>query len=608
MSSILLIEGKKEEVGKRLKQKFVYDGRFIDTVLNIDPTGYKYVDYIGRKIEDIIPKLTSKVGGLNVQQTEALLDLFGVVIPWFNNNSGKITPDDIWKADTSYRGRIGLNVPNINGIADAPKDINTYEDPEFIKDLMNVIDSKKSEKEKEREIKSQSEKFYEDEDVLVIRPKSHAASCYYGANTKWCTTTKDSPSYFERYFRNGKLYYFINKITGLKNALNVNNENEITVFDSKDNEISLNDLRENFPNQDNLIDDLTGTANLIKSLRKFSKSEITARELEHSDPMITRVRVKEPLGLSTINIEFKNEDQFLKSIGLEEDDIWFAKMIESSYGDYEFFDSYSVEEDFKSGYIIYRLLDDDNLKKLEKISAIIVPEEEFDLENDAFKEILSERLISLFEREMDWIISDYAAEKNNEMTQTARQSVSEEISTMLSDLGFELERSYDVISTTVGNLLMWSIRMQLLRTDILSLFNQIVESHGKSIGGWQDNSYEFQDPENFDLLSFNRTAERNLDSILDKIEEDFSNEEEKSIGNFIKMMNRIKSKFKMKVNYSLPKEKDISFSIKGFDRDDMKILITLRKGLKQINLKLTEDNFYKLLYQKELFDIFGNFQ
>ena len=121
MKRVLIIEGKKEDVAKRLKQKFVYDGRFIDRVLSIDPTGYKYVDYIGRKIEDIIPKLSSNVGGLNVQQTESLLDLFGVVIPWFNNNSEKIKDDDIWNADTVYRGRIGLNVPNINGIADAPK-------------------------------------------------------------------------------------------------------------------------------------------------------------------------------------------------------------------------------------------------------------------------------------------------------------------------------------------------------------------------------------------------------------------------------------------------------------------------------------------------------
>ena len=605
MKRVLIIEGKKEDVAKRLKQKFVYDGRFIDRVLSIDPTGYKYVDYIGRKIEDIIPKLSSNVGGLNVQQTESLLDLFGVVIPWFNNNSEKIKDDDIWNADTVYRGRIGLNVPNINGIADAPKDINAYEDPEFIKVLMDIVDSRKSEKEKEREIKSQAEKIYEDEDVLVIRPKSHAASCYYGANTKWCTTTKESPSYFERYFRNGKLYYFINKKTGLKNALNVSNDNGITVFDSKDNEISLNDFRENFPNQDNLIDDLTGTANLVKSLRKFSKGEITARELEGSDPMIDRVRVMEPLGSSVIDIEFKDEDQFLKSIDLGEDDIWFAKVIESSYSGYEFFDTYTVEEDFKSGYIIYNLLNDDNLEKLEKISSLIVPEKEFDLTDDTFKEILAERLNTLFEREMDWIIGDYASEKNNEMVQTARQSVNDSITRMLNELGFELKRSYDTISTTIGNLLMWSVRMQLFKTDILSLFKQIIESHGKGIGGWHDNSYEFQDPDNFDLVSFNRTVERNLDSILDKIEDD-SNEEGKSLRDFIEMMDRIKSKFKLNVNYSLPKDKDISFSIKGFDKEDMKILITLRKGLKQRNFKLTEENFYKLLYQKELFDIFGD--
>ena len=54
---VVLSEGKKEEVSKRLKQKFEYDGPFIDRVLNIDPTGYKYAEYIGRYLESVIPAI-----------------------------------------------------------------------------------------------------------------------------------------------------------------------------------------------------------------------------------------------------------------------------------------------------------------------------------------------------------------------------------------------------------------------------------------------------------------------------------------------------------------------------------------------------------------------
>jgi hypothetical protein len=609
MKRTIIIEGKKEDIAKKLKQKFEYDSRFIDRVLSTDPTGYKYVDYIGRKIEDIIPRLTSKVGGLNVQQSEALLDLFGVVIPWFNNNSDKIGDDDIWKADTVYRGRIGLNVPNINGIADAPKDINTYEDPEFIKDLMNIIDGRKSEGEKEKEIKSQAEKLYEDDDVLVIRPKSHLASCYYGANTKWCTTTKESPSYFEKYVRNGKLYYFINKKTGLKNALYVDNDRDIKVFDAKDNEILLNDFRENFPSQDALIDDLTGMTHLIKALRKFSKGQITARELEESDPAIYDVKIKEPLGSSIITINFEDDDEFFKTLDLDENDVWFAKTITSYYGNYEFMDSYNVDEDFKEGYIIYGDLNDENLDKLEKISSVILPEKEFDLKNDEFTRELSRRLVDLFEREMDWIIEDYLSEKNSEMTKTAEESINKEINGLLDDLGFVLDRSYDLVKTTPANLIMWAAKLNTPKTDAISLFNQIVENHGKSIGGWYDNSYDFRDYDNFDKESFNRTVEKYFDEILEKIE-DSSDIEGGGLKNFIEMMGRIKSKFKLNTWYKLPKDKLVNFKISGFDRDKMKINVSLKtsnKGyLRDKSISLSEENFYKLLYQNELFDIFGD--
>jgi len=156
---VIIIEGKKEDVSKRLKQRFEYDGPFIDRVLNTDPTNYKYVDYIAKKLEKIIPELAGErgglnvqKGGLNVQQGEALQDLFGTIIPWFHANVNRITEDDIWNAETAFRGDMNNEyvVPNIEGIARSPKDINQYENPQFIKKLMSTIDSRKTQRQIER--------------------------------------------------------------------------------------------------------------------------------------------------------------------------------------------------------------------------------------------------------------------------------------------------------------------------------------------------------------------------------------------------------------------------------------------------------------------------
>jgi len=60
-------------------------------------------------------------------------------------------------------------------------------------------------------IKSQAEQVYEDSRWLMLVPKTHAASCQYGAGTKWCTTERDNPKYFNQYTDEGTLFYVIKK-------------------------------------------------------------------------------------------------------------------------------------------------------------------------------------------------------------------------------------------------------------------------------------------------------------------------------------------------------------------------------------------------------------
>jgi hypothetical protein len=602
---VIIIEGRKEDVAKRLKQRFEYDGSFIDRMLSVDPTGYKYVDYIGKQLEKIIPQLAGQRGGLNITQQDAIKDILRMVIPWFHNNVNRITEDDIWKAETIFRERNGI-VPNIEGIAKSFKDITQYENPEFIRTLIEIVDSKKTEREKERELKSQAEKLYEDDDVLVIRPKSHAASCYYGANTKWCTTTTGNSGYFEKYIRAGLLYYFINKKENVKMALYKNTEDKkFEVYDAQDNSVSLEKLRKSFPNQNDLIDDLIGVGEFIKSLREFSRGKIDYRELEDSDDAILKVKPSDPLGQSTIVIDFDEDNKFFKTLDVSEDDQWFLSAINSSYGGYEFMDSYQVEQDFKDGYVVYGDLNEENKEKLKEIAELILPGEEFDLDKDEYRVRLSETLLDLFDDEIDWILGDYTSEKNSEMLTTARNSIENEVNNFLESIGFTLVRDYDQIATTAANLLMWSARLQLPKIDIISLFNQIVEYSGTGrLGGWHEDSYEYQDYENFDLISFNNSVERRFEKILEKLDEDEDVGGEK-IKEFLGLRGRIVKKFGLNKWNKLPSDKNVSFKVEGFDREDMKVTIMLEKQSKGMRrLKLSEENFNNLLYSPQLFDLF----
>ena len=602
---MIIIEGRKEDVAKRLKQRFEYDGSFIDRMLSVDPTGYKYVDYIAKQLEKIIPQLAGQKGGLNVTQQDAIKDVLSMVIPWFHSNVNRITEDDIWKAETIFRERNGM-VPNIEGIAKSFKDIAQYENPEFIRTLMDIVDSKKTEREKERELKSQAEKLYEDDDVLVIRPKSYAASCYYGANTKWCTTNKGSSGYFEKYIKTGLLYYFINKKENTKMALYRNTEDRKTeVYNAQDNLVSLENLRESFPNQNDLIDDLIGVGEFIKSLREFTRGKIDYRELEDSDESILKVRPSDPLGQSTIVIDFDEDEKFFKALDISEDDRWFLNAISSHYNEYDFMDSYQIELDFKEGYIIYGELNKENSAKLKEIAELILPEEEFNMDNEDYKIKLSETLLSLFDSEMDWILGDYHTEKNSEMLETARTSIEKEINGFLESIGFIIYREYDEIATTPANLLMWSARLQLPKIDAISLFNQIIEYTGTGkLGGWSENSYEYQDYDNFDSNAFNNTVERQFDKILEKLDEDEDSGGEK-IKEFLGFRNRIVKKFGINKWNKLPVDKNVGFKVENFDRENMRVIIMIEKQYKGMRrLKLSEENFNNLLYSPQLFDLF----
>jgi predicted Zn-ribbon and HTH transcriptional regulator len=604
MSKIILIEGKKEDVAKKLKSKFEHDGPFIDRMLNVDPTGYKYVDYIARQLEKVIPELSGPKGGLNYDQSTAIYDVFYQIIPWFHNNFNKITSDDIWKTETKYRARHGV-FDNINNLADNPKDINQYTNPAFLEELMEVVDNRKSKGEIEKELKNQAEKLYEDDDVLVVKPDTYAASCYYGANTKWCTTTKESSHYFRQYITKGSLYYFINKKDGTKLALFINKkDNEKIVYDSADKEITIETLRESFPNQDDLIDELVGAGKFLKTLRDFVRGKVSSRDLEDSDDAILSIREGNPLGQSIITIDFGDDEKVYHAMDLSDDDIWFLNIMNSYYSDYNFMDSYQVESDFKDGYNVYPDLDKENMEKMKQIASIIIPNKEYEIDNEEYRIELSKTLLDLFQKQMDYLLGEYHSEKEDEMMTTAKETVSKEMKDYLESIGFSIKRPYDELNTTPANLLMWGARLGIQKIDAISLFNRIVEFNGTGrLGSWAENSYEYQDDKNFDSVSFNRAASRELDDILEKLESD------NNVQEFLEFRQRIESKYKMNTWYALPKDKEIKFKIFGFHRETMKVDVQITANFKgSKSFSLSEQSFQNLLYQPELFDLFGDME
>lgn len=91
------------------------------------------------------------------------------------------------------------------------------------------------------------EKVFENDRVLVVRPKTYEASCVYGAGTRWCTSSKSTSSHFENYTETGFLYYFLTKGVDSSNkfykvALYRDDAGQDKWYDATDRELSENEI------------------------------------------------------------------------------------------------------------------------------------------------------------------------------------------------------------------------------------------------------------------------------------------------------------------------------------------------------------------------------
>lgn len=92
-------------------------------------------------------------------------------------------------------------------------DMSKYKNFDEVIKAVDMADLVVQEKEMEKQIKV----IFKNDEWILLRPLTFAASKKYGSNTKWCTTFNDQ-SYFDRYTTNGVLIYCINKKTGYKVA------------------------------------------------------------------------------------------------------------------------------------------------------------------------------------------------------------------------------------------------------------------------------------------------------------------------------------------------------------------------------------------------------
>jgi len=119
------------------------------------------------------------------------------------------------------------------------KDVTSYGSIDDVRKAVSLA----SIKELNRELEGQVIKEYEDDKWVIVRPLTFASSVKYGASTRWCTTYKSDKQYFERYWRQGILVYFINKHTGYKFAgFKSLSEHDMSFWNAEDTRVDYLDI------------------------------------------------------------------------------------------------------------------------------------------------------------------------------------------------------------------------------------------------------------------------------------------------------------------------------------------------------------------------------
>ena len=347
---------------------------------------------------------------------------------------------------------------------------------------------------------------------------------------------------------------------------------------------------------------MANSGELFQNLRKYVRGTIDRYELERSDSSIYRVNENSTKGMTQIIFDFKDDDEFFGLLDLSDDDAWFAKVVDSSYSDgYTFRDYHQTKEDFRDGYSVFYEFNEENKEKLLSILSILDPT--FNYENFPSEETnknAASVISKFFEKETDNIVDDWTTEMNSAANKSAAEYINNEIGRVLNENGFQLYSKYNSVKIDVGHLIMLYVKTGKAWLSFKKLFKEVYKDL-KNIGGWAEDTYQYESESDFDKDSFNYYVDRqlsNMEEELEKIE---------NLQSFTEMVTRINKQFKPNVAYNLPKLKGVTFVIKGFDKDDMKINVDLRHGLKKISRKVSEENFYNLLYQPELFDFgFGN--
>lgn len=612
----IILEGRKEDIKKQLLTKYPEAETLIDAALRSDPTGSKYIEYINRNFDNLYPNFKSW------GRENDLLDMFDN-ISWWEKNYNKLSIDDLDSIyeDAKSDGATSTLLSSISSIKpEQIKDINAW-DIRLLKYVRDYVNTKKSRREIEREAKAGAELVYEtpNKKVLLFRIKTHAASCYYGANTRWCTTTKDSPNHFQRETQNYGLYYLIDR-TRERQKLAVQipyrKGSPILVWKENDNKTNLEYLLDLYPEMEEYFGTELGSNETTTFLESLTIDEVKERSwwnVEYPDDMIDNIRVisQDDNESIVVTLKFEDPNDFWDMWEIDEYDRTLIDNVLSHYGgSWEFHDRYTADEDWSEGYL-WRYSSEKQDKEIKDLAIKLFPQYRQQLLTKNLEEMppeFNKFLETVFDRAVGDIIDEITMSRNRESEDSVKNYLKDEYCNIFYNVGGESLSCFYKYAFTRDNL------VKLLKTypsnTIFGSLSTYVNSDAVAVevpyelsdlgydiwnkGDNDENYYEYVERK-FDSL---------IESMIDKLsDEDIGDFQERNeeYEKFIKFLD--KRDIGLGVWYSLPADDQFVFRIDDiiFNESSVEVSVSSKDKTSVKKYEPSFEEFITLLYNYQLF-------
>jgi len=179
-------------------------------------------------------------------------------------------------------------------------------------------------KRREKGAKDTTDYLHDDDNYMIVRPRSEDSSCYYGRGTRWCISATQSRNYFDQYTGEGTGFYFVlfkhlpqdDVYKKLALVFTAGSEEPSEVFDVADDEVGVDAITE------------AARHNIIAEALKKSKTGQQIRKLkgpgrvESYKQAFNDVVEEYDDFIRTDSIEDKHSlQEVLLDLGLDEDEI-----------------------------------------------------------------------------------------------------------------------------------------------------------------------------------------------------------------------------------------------------------------------------------------------